>query len=61
MSKELDDARDREELIKEKSIEQIRKAADINPGVPGECDFCGEHFSRLINDACGGCRDRYKL
>lgn len=36
-------------------------AAAIPEGHPGECDFCGEYFSRLVDGACGGCRDRYRL
>ncbi len=35
--------------------------AKLEPGVPGECDMCGEYTQRLINGACAPCRDRYKL
>ena len=37
------------------------KAARIEPGVPGDCDLCGEWSARLIRGACAPCRDRYKL
>ena len=37
------------------------KAADIPKGAAGECNYCGEHFERLVNKACGRCRDEYKL
>jgi hypothetical protein len=43
------------------SIRNARAKAQLDPGKPGECDMCGEHFSRLIRGACGGCRDRYGL
>lgn len=36
-------------------------AAAIPQGHPGDCDFCGEYFSRLVNGACGACRDHYGL
>ena len=39
----------------------MRIAADIPAGVSGDCDFCGDWFGRLIDGACGRCRDFYKL
>jgi hypothetical protein len=36
-------------------------AKDIQPGVPGECDLCGEESGRLIGGACAPCRDKHKL
>lgn len=36
-------------------------AAKIPPGEPGVCDYCGEEFPRLVNGACGRCRDKFKL
>lgn len=33
----------------------------LPPGVPGECDLCGNDSLRLIDGACGRCRDFYKL
>ncbi len=36
-------------------------AKEIPPGVPGDCDLCGEYSSRLIGGACAPCRDKYDL
>ena len=30
----------------------------LPPGVPGDCELCGEWTSRLIDGACAPCRDR---
>lgn len=30
-------------------------------GRPGECDLCGEYFARLVDGACGFCRDKWGL
>ena len=38
-----------------------KKAADIPKGSAGECEYCGEHFERLVNNACGRCRDEFRL
>lgn len=48
--------------------ELCRKAAAIPAGRSGECDFCGEHFARVVEvthphtgevvESCGRCRDR---
>lgn len=50
-----------ESVIDDHVKEAMRKAADIPPGNPGECDFCGEYFSRLVGGACGFCRDKYGI
>ena len=43
-------------------VEEIRKqAAQIPEGNPGDCDLCGEWFSRLVGGACARCRDKHKL
>lgn len=42
--------------------EAARKKAQAMPtGEPGECEWCGEYFARLVNGACGRCRDKWKL
>lgn len=43
-------------------VAMIRKAAKnmVNHG-KGECEWCGGEFSRLVNGACGRCRDEFKL
>lgn len=51
----------RESVIDDHVKEAMRKAANIPIGNPGECDMCGEHYSRLVNGACGYCRDKYNL
>ena len=57
-----DDADRAQEKIEEnlaKSIAATR--SDIPPGVPGDCDCCGEWSGRLIKGACAYCRERYNL
>lgn len=34
-----------------------RIASAVPPGVPGECDNCGESMPRLVGGRCGFCRD----
>lgn len=34
-------------------------ASDIAPGVPGDCETCGEYSTRLIQAMCAPCRDKY--
>lgn len=52
-------------LIEREKSEGIRKAAEaaasIPAGTPGDCDYCGEYFERLVFQACGRCRDKFKL
>lgn len=60
------DEADRSEYFVESVIddgvkEAMRKAAEIPPGNPGECDTCGEYSGRLVNGACAWCRDKYGL
>ena len=50
-----------ESVIDDHVKEAMRKAADIPVGVAGDCSYCGEWSSRLVNDACGFCRDKFKL
>lgn len=38
-----------------------KKAADIPAGYPGVCEWCGNYKERLVNKACGFCRDEFKL
>lgn len=49
--------REQEEALKRNAV----IVASIPKGVPGECEYCGEHFSRLVGGACGRCRDYHKL
>lgn len=59
MPDEFDLAQEREEIARNAAIRN--NAKDILPGVPGDCDLCGEWSGRLINGACAPCRDRRKL
>jgi len=46
------------ELLDEVVISAIRKrAAAIPVGEPGECNHCGETFTRIVRGHCGRCRD----
>ena len=48
--------------VESQTAEAIRVASrDIQPGVPGECELCGEWSGRLIGGVCAPCRDTYKL
>lgn len=59
MSDEADMANDRAEQDLERAISAAR--GDIPTGIEGECDLCGEHSARLIDNHCAPCRDRYHL
>lgn len=62
MPDEIDLAQEREHIATNSAVNDVReKAARIEPGVPGDCDLCGERSARLIRGACAPCRDRYKL
>lgn len=50
-----------EDKLAEGLLENERKVAAIPKGVPGECEWCGLHFPRTVNGACGKCRDAYRL
>lgn len=58
----LDQMDEREELANAANIAQARaKAAEIKPGVPGDCELCGEWSGRLVRGACAPRRDKWKL
>ena len=50
-----------ESVIDDHVKEAIRKSADIPVGIAGDCDLCGDYFSRLVGGACGYCRDKFGL
>lgn len=56
---EIDIASEREEIARTDAIRACAK--DIDPGEPGECEYCGEWKSRLIGGACARCRDELHL
>ena len=50
------------ERLEQSTIDAARARASLIPaGVPGDCELCGEHFQRLVRNACARCRDKYKL
>lgn len=59
MADEADITGDRMEVELAELIEMARKP--LAPGVPGECDTCGEWSGRLVRGMCAPCRDRYKI
>ena len=61
MTDEIDLAQDRERIATDHAVAAVRRAAEIPPGEPGDCDLCGEWTARLINGACAPCRDKYGL
>jgi len=62
MADHADNADDLIEKEKDAGVKQAAKAAaEIPVGIPGECEYCGEHFERLVKSACGRCRDTFKL
>ncbi|CAB4131997.1 hypothetical protein UFOVP138_6 [uncultured Caudovirales phage] len=55
---ESDQATKLEESERNRGIEQAHAIAKKIPkGEAGECDMCGDEFSRIVNGMCGGCRD----
>lgn len=61
----MDDVDRASELIDEHNQASLRKqlkiAARIPKGVPGECEYCGYHSLRLVGGACAPCRDEQGL
>lgn len=70
MVDDLDRASERMEFHTSIAIQNARdKAISFQKGSEGECDLCGEHFSRVIEvenngeriKACGRCRDKHGI
>jgi len=57
----LDIAAERTQLAADAKVAAIRAKAVLDPGKPGDCDYCGEWSGRLVDGACAPCRDKYKL
>ena len=55
MADHIDEANDLVERWQESIIAENR--GEIDPGVPGECDECGEHSKRLIKGLYAPCRE----
>jgi len=59
MTDEIDTANEHVTKMEEQGILAIRRAAASIPvGEPGDCDGCGEYFTRLVGGFCGRCRDK---
>ena len=62
MPDEIDLAQECEHIATTSALNQVcEQAARIEPGVPGDCDLCGEWSARLIRGACAPCRDKWRL
>lgn len=58
----LDNATDYQETVIDDHVrDAMRKCLEMPEGNPGTCDLCGEWFGRLVNGACGFCRDKYRI
>lgn len=60
MADDIDKAQELEEHHRETALAN-RPRYVMQQGTPGDCELCGEFFSRLVGGACGHCRDKYKL
>jgi hypothetical protein len=50
--------------LREQALHEARlraAAKPLEPGVPGDCELCGEWSGRLVRGACAPCRDLRKL
>jgi hypothetical protein len=50
-----------ESVIDDHVRDVMRRAAQIPKGTHGDCDICGEYFTRLVNGCCGRCRDEFRI
>lgn len=57
----IDQTQERNELAEAANLDTIRRRAQLDPGIPGECERCGEESPRLVKGACASCRDKYRL
>lgn len=48
-------------LVEAYIAEIRRKANNIEKGISGECERCGEFSMRLVGGICAPCRDKFKL
>lgn len=59
MSDDIDSANDRAQFLLDAEIANAAKP--LAPGVPGDCDLCGEWSGRLVGGVCAPCRDKRHL
>lgn len=50
-----------EEITSDAILEARLFVQAMDDGKSGECDFCGGYFTRLVDGACGWCRDKYRF
>lgn len=55
-----DDADRAQEAQEREEARNARPRYELPAGKAGDCDLCGECSPRLIDGACGACRDKYK-
>lgn len=60
MADQFDTAAELEELHRQQALAN-RPKQELQPGVEGDCEFCGYWSGRLVHGACAPCRDKYKL
>lgn len=59
---EADRAQAEQESVEEALAKRRQdKPLQLDPGKPGDCEFCGEWSIRLVKGVCAPCRDKYKL
>lgn len=58
MTDQIEQAARLEEMDRQIAIAN-RLPATLAKGKPGECDFCGEYFIRIVDGACVKCREKY--
>jgi len=62
MVDEVDKTVEEMEVAEAAKLRSIQAAAKAIPtGHPGECELCGEYFTRLVRGACARCRDKHGL
>lgn len=61
MADDADTTGERMDFIEREALKRVAEQAKLDPGVPGECDMCGEWYGRLIKGVCCPCRDKHKL
>lgn len=58
MSDEIDRANDYADKLNQSHVDRARRAAaEIPIGEHGECEWCGEHSQRIVDNYCARCRD----
>lgn len=62
MADDADRSQQDAEMLEEMRVRLVAsKAAQIPLGAPGDCDYCGEYFVRLVRGHCARCRDKLRL